>query len=88
MAKRVVGANDGEALLLVESGDRPAVEPPGVAVLLQRGIVEQALALQPLFEQPVLSPRRPELLAVRRDHAAKLDIWDCPGSVDTENAFA
>jgi hypothetical protein len=58
VAFRVVGADDGEALLLVEAGEGLAPEPPGVAALLQGGVVEQALTLQRLGEEAVLGGGR------------------------------
>lgn len=77
VAERVVGADGREAILLVEAGDGLACEAPSVAELLQGGVVEQALALQPLFEQPVLGPRRLELLAIRQDHVTRPEnMWN------------
>jgi hypothetical protein len=70
VAIRIVGADQCEALLLVEPCDRLALQAPGVAALLERGVVQQALPFQPLVEQAVLGRGRPELLAVRQDHAA------------------
>ena len=62
-----------EALLLVEAGDRLALQAPGIATLLERGVAQQAPPLQPLVEQAVLGLGQPELLAIRQDHAAKLE---------------
>ncbi len=72
MTLRVIGADDGQRLLLIEPGDRLPLEPPGVAVLLERGVVQLALPLQPLVEQTVLRPGRAQLLAVCQDHSATL----------------
>jgi hypothetical protein len=73
VAVGIVGTDDGEALLLIDAGDRLARQTPSVAPLLERGVVQEALPLQPLVEQTVLGRGRPKLLAVRQDHTAKLE---------------
>ncbi|MER2265842.1 hypothetical protein [Methylobacterium oxalidis] len=71
VAVRILGADENEALLLVEAGDGVAGEAPRVAPLLAGAVGELALPFQPLGQEPVLSGGWPHHLPVGQDHTAK-----------------
>lgn len=74
--RRVEGADRRQRCGLVLLADRPPVQPPGVATLLQRGVVESALQSQHLDHAAVLRTAQVEEMTMHEDHIERAITFD------------
>src|SRR6516164_5642838 len=65
---RVVAPHRRQRFALIHARDQFSAPLPGSDALFERGVVEQALAFQDLFERGVLHPRRPQAVSVGQKH--------------------
>src|SRR6516225_1288235 len=68
IALRIVTPHRRQRFALIHARDQFSTPVPGFDALFERGVVEQALAFQDLFERGVLQARRPQAVSVGQKH--------------------